>query len=253
MRNAIARSAISGATCLAMNAKSSLASSLALIRCGVVSRIAAREAICSGVASNLSGKAHSDLTGVDSASASPARSTMRPRCAGTSSSRECRALPCPCRNSLSNHCRYSERPSRTVNSNASAPNTSGERKRGSTSGAASRLRIVRPAECRAHGIHRRVRPSTVRQRDDVGARRRRQLHPQLFARDLLDPCRHAPRRLLELQLAVLGFQRAALRLLVLERDEQAPRLVARRDQRQRAGHENGQQDDVHAGHAAASA
>jgi hypothetical protein len=32
--------------------------------------------------------AHSDLTGVDTASGSPWRSTMRPRCAGSSSSRE---------------------------------------------------------------------------------------------------------------------------------------------------------------------
>ena len=128
-----------------MNAKSSLASSFALIFCGVVSRMAASAATCSGVASNLSGNAHSDLTGVDSASASPVRSTMRPRCAGTSSSRECRAEPCPCRNSLSNHCRYSERPSSTMNSSASAPNTTGERNRGSTSGGASPLRSVRPA------------------------------------------------------------------------------------------------------------
>ena len=88
MRSAIARSDTSGGICFAMNAKSSFAARRAVIFCGGVSRTRASSASCAGDASNLPGNAQSDLTGVDSASASPERSTMRPRCAGTSSSRE---------------------------------------------------------------------------------------------------------------------------------------------------------------------
>ena len=91
-----------------------------------------------GVASIWSRNAHSDFTGVEIASASPKRSTMRPRCAGTSISREKRAAPCPCRKSLSTHCRYSERTSSTTNSAASAPNSSSARSRGSCRAAAPR-------------------------------------------------------------------------------------------------------------------
>ena len=45
------------------------------------------------------------FTGVETASTSPKRSTTRPRCAGSSISRENRAAPFSCRKPLSTHCR----------------------------------------------------------------------------------------------------------------------------------------------------
>jgi hypothetical protein len=69
---------------------------------------------------------------------------------------------------------------------------------------------------------------------DLDAARARDLHLQLLARDLLDAHGHRPGRLLELELAELGVVGARARRLALQLDEELPRLVSRRHERQRA-------------------
>src|SRR5262249_25042554 len=84
--------------------------------------------------------------------------------------------------------------------------------------------------------------------NDLDARCLRQLHAERRARDLLDPRRHRPRRLVELQLAKLGLAGPCYRPGALELDEQPARLVARGDERCPASHEKREQNEVEAEH-----
>ena len=97
-------------------------------------------AAAAGVASNLSGNAHTAFTGVLIASGSPKRSTMRPRCAGTSMlaavARAALLLQELVVDPIAD--RASDRAVRRTAA-ASTPKTSGARKRGSV-GAAGALR-----------------------------------------------------------------------------------------------------------------
>ena len=102
------------------------------------------------------------------------------------------------------------------------PNTIGARNRGSSGAGAARFDA-------------RIRPSSRDlARHHLDATRSRDLHPEVLARDLLHAHRHRPRRLLELQLAELGFVRARARRLALQLDEELARLMPRRDERERA-------------------
>jgi hypothetical protein len=85
--SAATRSAPRGGTCFARKTKSLASSSFFASAFGVISSARASCASCSGVASTRPEKAQIDFTGVEIASGSPARSTMRPRCAGNSISR----------------------------------------------------------------------------------------------------------------------------------------------------------------------
>lgn len=76
------------------------------------------------------------------------------------------------------------------------------------------------------------------------ARDRWNAHMQIVGGDLFHAGVHRPGALLELQLPIFNFKLPCLILLLLQFDEQLSRLVLRRDQRQRANHQNARQHRI---------
>ena len=163
-------------------------------------RASSRELL--GVELELLGNAQSDFTGVEIASASPLRSMMRPRCAGSSMLARVARLALLLQEVVVDPLQVERAPGEDREEQREPAEH--ERR------AAARI----AGSSRARALARRVATARVAliaaPRPWRSARRSRRapragsLHAQLLARDLLDARRHRPGRLLELQLAELA-------------------------------------------------
>src|SRR5690606_11199894 len=135
-----------------------------------------------------------EATGVDTASGSPWRSVMVPRCAGISTTCTCRAWPWPCRKSLRSTCRSKARASISA-----AP--------------ARKIAVTNTLR------HCRLSALSVGIFAHHDARLAHQGHVQFLSRHLLDAGVRRPGALLELQLSPFHGQRIALGLQLLQLHE----------------------------------